>query len=347
MKRRRRSGFILPFVIVVGAVTTLLALSTTTASWRAYRASHTALAGQRAYYAAESAIEAQIGAWAESVAPTLLVGDEQRHLLLTPAGDTVEVRTRRTHPLVVWLYARALRDRQGAPVRAVQAVTRAMRLAPPRLPLHAAVTVLGSADIPRDALLSGNDIPRAGDACGPYRESASVGALAVSHLVGDTTRAALRLTTPDSLRSIVDAAWPRVAQRSTRTGPFAAPVSLAAQALPPSQPTALPAAQMILGDSVTLVGRSEWHGLLVIDGALILRGSLEVNGILVVRGHIDSRAGELLVRGQVLVVDRFTHGSAFGNNDRVTYDGCAVPLALATVADARSEPFFLWHTMSP
>jgi hypothetical protein len=93
-----------------------------------------------------------------------------------------------------------------------------------------------------------------------------------------------------------------------------------------------------------IVGPMRWTGLLLHEGPLRLIGDVALQGVLIVRGTLDARAARLRVRGGVLLDDPATP-SMLGPAE-LQWDRCAVEMALSTLAEPRSTPFRVWHTVT-
>ncbi len=337
MKRTPR-GFILPFVLVTLTVIALLSMTSVGSLWRAHRAVRLSANGQRAQYAAEEALAVGMNTLADSTVFALRVGEVRSSDVQTAAGDTVTLRVLRTHPLALWLQAEARLRHKGVAFDVHRSVSRAVWLDAPALPLAGAITALGSLEGVAGAISSGFDVPLPSDACGPTRDTASVMGVAATNA---HTAAASWIGAAD---------WAQL--DGSQTLPMLSADILArwrarSATLPSGSSAITPAPQwralaMVPGN-VTLTGASAWRGILLVDGDLTLQHALRVEGVLVVRGRLDARDAPLIVRGAVIIEDAGKVGSIIGAATHVTFDRCALLMALATVSESRFTPFSLWY----
>jgi hypothetical protein len=340
-ERRRRAGFVLPFVVVATALVAVLALAAINTIWRGYRATRLAANGVRAQFAVDEGIALRLDAWpAESLA-AMSPGTTMATRVTTAVGDSVRVRLTRTQPLVAWLTADVVVGPLGTPGLVRRHVTRALFLEPPPLPIVGALTAIGTVHGQDPTTIDGRDRADATDACGALRDTLSRVPIASAALVdtpaGTWTAPSPSLTLADTatVRDAFELAWVSVIARS----PVRAADSI------PQQLAPLPGWHSLLldGAPVALRSPSRWRGLLAVSGDLIVTGRLDVEGVLVVRGRLDARGGALRVRGALLVAALGNRDLELGDQTRVQYDRCAVQMALATIAVPRAMPFSLWY----
>ncbi len=188
---RLRLGMILPLVLVGMLLVMTMSASLQQAAWRALRGAQGQWDGQRGLYAAESAVVQAVAAWSSDAAAATPVGVR----IVTTAGLPDGWRTRtsiaRTAALTAVVQAVARREHLGVAAagrvadasRLRRTVVRMLRLEPPALPILAAATLLGEVTV-GTAMFDGRDqvapYDPARDDCGPWRDTASLAALAVA-----------------------------------------------------------------------------------------------------------------------------------------------------------------------
>ena len=341
-ERRRRAGFVLPFVVVATALVAVLALAAISTIWRGYRATRLAANGVRAQFAADEGIALRLDAWPAETLAAMSPGTTMVARVTTAVGDSVRVRLTRTQPLVAWLTADVIVGPLGTPGLVRRHVTRALFLEPPALPIVGALTAIGTVHGQDPTTIDGRDRADATDACGALRDTLSRVPIASAALVdtpaGTWTAPSPSLTLADTatVRDAFDQAWVSVIARS--------PVRAADSV--PQQLAPLPGWHTLLldGAPVALRSPSRWRGLLAVSGDLVVTGRLDVEGVLVVRGRLDARGGALHVRGALLVAALGNRDLELGGQTQVQYDRCAVQMALATIAVPRAMPFSLWYS---
>ncbi len=318
----------------------ILTSATQTQAWRAARAARGAFNGTRALLAADEALGRAIANWNPNAFANTGIGGRRQSAFRTAAGDDALVTVTRTAPLIAWLDAAATSNTPGAHGAATRGAARALFLRPALGPLTAALTALTPVDLTAGAQVSGIDIASAGDDCGPWRDTASIGGL-LAHSATVAPDAIIvgappRLVPADRARLQVefDRAWPDILARADRG---AAPDTLARIPFTPEW-----RAVAWTSSSVLVAGDIAHRGTLVIDGDLVIRGRLRVVGILVVRGAIDARNGTLEVNGALVVNAPDARTSTFGGQATIRYAQCAEQRALATVARPTTSPFRLW-----
>ena len=353
---RRRCGVVLPLVLVGMLLVLTMSLVLQQAAWRASRGARTQWDAQRGLYSADAAVVRAFATWpADSMAATAIGTRVNRSV--SEAGDWwTGVSIVRTGPLTAVLHASTHRARDagalgvgdagrlGDGTRIQRSVLRVVRLNPPAIPILAAATMLGDVALGA-ATLDGRDQLRgydpALDDCGPWRDSASVSAIAsvaftntaIPVLYGSAITLAAATVAP--MRERFDIAFPQISARSRRV---ALVVSGSVASVARWRATVI---QPALG--VTVNGDSRYVGLLAFDGDLIVHGALRVDGLLVVRGAIDVSTGTLEVRGALVVRDDSARGSHLGARVRVTYAPCLMGRALAAVAMPTTSPFGVFN----
>lgn len=343
MSRRPSRGFVLPFVLLVLAATSMLVFALVNEGWHSARAVRLAVDGEDALAAAEEAQAMALSQWHVDSLWARGLSTVTSRRLVSATGRAVDVHWQRTHPLVALL--RTTYAGQGrVPHSTVRReLLRTVWLSAPELPLLAALTVNGVVTGRDGTLISGTDVATPTSACGLVRDTASVSAIVARGVAEDSlnswpgrpTASAMIPELSDSLQ----AAFTDVRQRAPHVVQGRTP-----QPLPVRngwQPL------VMTGDTVVVEGPTYWQGLLLIEGAVVLRGTITIDGVLLVRGPLDARAAQLRVQGAVVVADDVTHGAQLGDRTHLFYDRCAVQMALATVARPSLGPFSLWHPLSP
>lgn len=341
--RPRRSGFVLPFVIVAISIVAILGLSTIGGTWRGFRAARLSANGVRAQFAADEGLARQLDAWPDDSLTARELGVVRDREWITELGDRVVVHTTRTHPLVAVMTADVTLEGVGTPGRVQRRVSRVVRLAPPDLPTVGALTALTTVTGSEGSMVDGGDRALFADGCGPLRDVAPVIAVVAHGLRAsastDWASQPLWRAFPDSsaVRRQFERAWVTLSARSQIQQHDSAATTL----------VPLPGWHSLLlqGASTTINGVGRWRGLLSVAGDLIITGRVEIEGVLVVRGALDARAGELRVRGAVLVASNGHASAQLGRRTQLQYDRCAEHMGLATVSEAMSHPFALWYTL--
>lgn len=341
-ERRRRTGFVLPFVVVVTALVAVLALAAVSTIWRGYRATRLAANGVRAQFAGDEGVALRLDAWPAETLAAMPPGTTIATRVTTAVGDRVHVRLTRTQPLVAWLTADVVLGPLGTPGLVRRHVTRALFLEPPPLPIVGALTAIGTVHGQDPTTIDGRDRADATDACGALRDTLSRVPIASAALVDAPPRTwttpspSLTLADTAMMRAAFDQAWISVIARSPVRPSDSMPHPLAP----------LPGWHALLLDGATVALRSpsQWRGLLAVSGDLVITGRLDVEGVLVVRGRLDARGAALRVRGALLVASLGNRAVELGDQTSVQYDRCAVQMALATIAVPRARPFSLWYS---
>lgn len=316
MTSHARRGFALPLVLAVGACALLLVLASASTTWRAYRGARQAMAMARADMAAErGAAEAVRDALQDSVRERPLA-DSMRSREVDAEGLTLTRLVVRPSPWVLWVSVTAS-EGGGGDVSAARATRgRVERLAPPRWPVHAALTATSPVDS-SGSVLGGAPLRDLTDCFGESRASVP----------------AARQLPRDSVRRALAEGWDATAARAaewTRDAPDDGRWRL----------------HLIPRRDSVLAGPRRWQGLVLHEGPLRLVGAFEGTGILIVRGALDASGARLAVRGAVVVDDSLARPVRLGPAT-LQWNRCAVSMALATAATLRAAPFHVWVGLTP
>jgi hypothetical protein len=337
-----RRGFILPFVLLAVAATSLLACAFTIEGLQSLRAVRGTAHGALASNAAEVALANALARYRDDSLWTVQIGRE-RTTTVTAHGQVVTVRWQRTHPLVAVLRAIA----EPPVARRVDATRRdlyrAVWLDPPKVPVLAALATNGPVRSAVGAVVSGADSVLPGSPCGDQRDTASVAAVLANRIEGQPTGSwsgAMTVNSPPSafLADLASA----LADVGTRVPARVLPS--ATEPLPPSHSWA---AMWLRADTVAVRGPARFTGLLIVEGTLVLTGTIDMQGLLLVTGPLDAAAARLSVQGAVIAADSRASGVMLGPHTRLFFDRCAVQMALATVARPTLAPFSLWFSLPP
>lgn len=344
----RRHGFTLPFVVIALAAVGILAMTFATVTIRDVTAADRATHAQRIALTARASLAQAAHQWRDD---SLWARDLATSIVHTTAlanGDHVSVELHRTHPLSVTIRAVAsFRDRRH-PVEVRRELQQVLWLAPPTIPQHAALTVLGNVAALDPTLITGVDLVGGQSPCGAERDTLSVADIAAHTVQADS--AGVWTLMPVMPPAPVDSSG---AFDAVRTAALSMGMVISRSAAPAALPvsmTASPAWHLLSlqGSDVQLAGTNAFRGLLLIDGDLTLTGALTVEGILLVRGALDTRHGQLVVNGRVAVlgvgVAPGNTAARLGSATRVQFDRCRVDMALATIAAPQTAPFQL-HTL--
>lgn len=345
---RTRAGLVLPFVLITLVVVLALSAGVQTMAWRATRGARSQWDAQRAEFAADAAMYQALSRWnAESLAQRP-IGTAEIRATTDPMGWQTEVTVLRTGTLVAFASATTTRASSRAlsdPDRVWRRVMTVVRLVPPRIPVLAAVTILGDAEL-ASATLDGRDrlpvVPTGSDDCGTVRNTASLGAVAVGRTIGANTPIAYGAQTMllapslQSARDQFDTAWSGIVGKAT--------VNTVNSATTLASTVPWRAIVMTSASTVTLTGASSHIGLFAVDGDLAIDGSLRVDGVLVVRGALRVNGGPLIVRGALIVRDANTLGTRLNTATSVQYAPCVVGRALSVVATPQFAPFLIWNS---
>lgn len=335
-----RRGFVLPFVVVAIGAAGVLAFAFTGDAVRSARAVLASRRGDDAGHLADAAMAAALARWTEDSLWLSAPGTGAPGAV-TVGGGLIPIRWERHQPLIATLRATRSERPPRRGDRTRRDHWRAVWLEPPPLPVPAAITTNGALQGGQGVHIAGNDVVRPGSPCGPRRDTLGVPPVAAAAVAGagggGWPGAPPALVPPASLLADVQTA---MAVLVTRTG--------AREAGP--APVTLPAttgwqALRLRGDRLAVVGPLRWQGLLVAEGDVTLSGAIDVTGLLVVVGRLEASAAQLTVQGALVAVDTSARGVTLGGPSSVTFDRCAVEMALATVARPSLAPFALWHSL--
>lgn len=334
-----RRGYALPFVIIAVGASAVLAFSLLTGAWRSHRAGRLSRRAEGVALASDGGLaDAQL-AWRQDSLWKSALGLAVTRAAMQPGGIDIDVRWRRSHPLVAWLNVRGTQDEVVPFAHTERERWRVIWLDPPRLPLGAALSTSGTVTGHGLTFVSGTDTPVATMPCGVERDVQNVAAVVAVDVHAEAPAAWPAVpawqTTANNIGAQLESVWPVITSRSSvemrDTLPAPLPASSGWQAL------------SLHGPSVVISGPTAWRGLLAVRGPLRLQGDVTVEGILAVRGPLDARGATLRVRGAVVAADSGAPDVQLGGNTQIEYDRCAAQMALATVAAPRSAPFFLWQ----
>lgn len=339
---RPRRGFVLPFVVLALAASSLFALAFAGEVWQALRAARSAVASDDAGHRAEAALSRGLATWLEDSLWTEPPGF--RHLrTLSVDAEPVTVEWQRHQPLVWTLRGRAGRAGARRLDRSVREHLRAVWLDAPPLPVVAMLATSGGVRGAEGTLISGGDLPVPGSPCGTERDTASVPSVVAARVSG-----------------MMPGSWPGAPASQLPPVPFAQELETAraeiASRLPAipldGTPRPLPvhlgwrALRITAPSGLVLTGGTGWQGLLVVDGDVTVAGPVRLAGVLVVHGRLDALAAPLTVHGAVVVADTTAQAVTLGHTGRLFYDRCAVQMALATVARPTLVPFARWTRLA-
>jgi len=333
-------GFVLPFVLIAIAATSIVAFAMTAEAFRDLRGQQGAAHAAQVASAADAALARALARYADDSIWLRPLGVPLTHMAEVN-GTPVTVQWQRHQPLVASLRTRSHRGTGRRLDAAAREHYRAVWLEPPRLPILAALTTNGPVVGREGTLVSGVDVALSDSPCGTTRDTASVPPIVApavrEEVLGGWPSAPASTHLPEALSHEVQTAIEAVGARLPITvapvtgGPF--PVSPEWSAL------------QWRGSTVFLVGPGRWTGLVVVRGNLVITGAVEVTGLLIVDGHLDASAAQLSVHGAVLAVNPTASGVILGGHSRLWYDRCAVQMALAAVARPSLAPFSLWHSL--
>jgi hypothetical protein len=314
------------FGLVAGAALIGGALAS---GWRTVRAVRMAWFGTSALHVADAALAAATAGWTPAHLAAWPVGERRSVPVadMAAGGMRVSAAAVRTGPLTAWVEAEARSTVAGTAWGAGRRVARQLRVEPPRLPLEAAITALGTLDLATvhvDALAD-----TLADACGPRRAPSGWPAIhGVAVRAGDDAVLAGGVLPLDAARrddavARLDVAW--AAMRRVAPGGDAAGWRL----------------RHVPSPGLAVRAPLRHRGLLLVEGDVVLDAPLDVEGALVVRGALRG-AGALRVRGAVLVRDAEARGSRLPDGSAVRLDRCAIAFALATVAGTKRHDAGTW-----
>lgn len=333
-------GFVLPFVLIAITAASMMAFAMTAEALRGLWGQQGAAQGADAAGAADAALALALDRYVEDSLWIRPLG-VPRIRTVQVNGTTVAVQWQRQQPLVATLRARSHRTDGRRLNAAVREHYRAVWLAPPPLPIPAALSTNGPV-VGRDGTrVSGGDVALPNSPCGPARDTASIEAIVAPSVREEVPGSWPSAPSPSALPP----ALLREAQAAIEAIGVRLPVTAAAVTGGPFPVSQGWTALQWRGSTVSLVGPTRWDGLVVVRGNLVVSGAVDVTGLLVVDGHLDASAARLSVQGAVLAVDPRASGVTLGAQSRVSYDRCAVQMALAAVARPTLAPFSLWQSL--
>jgi hypothetical protein len=340
-RRAPTRGFVLPFVLIAITATTIIAFAMTAEALRGLRGQQGAAHAAQVAGAADAALARALDAYADDslwIRPLGVPHTRTGHV----NGSPVTVQWHRHQPLVASLRTRSRRENGRRLDAAAREHYRAVWLAPPPLPILAALTTNGPVIGREGTLVSGEDIALSDSPCGTSRDTASVASIVApavrEEVPGLWPSAPTSTHPPDAFPHEAEAAIAVVGARLPITV-----TPLTGGKFPASPEWA---ALQWRGSTVSLLGPSRWTGLVVVRGNLVVTGAVHVTGLLIVDGHLDASAARLSVHGAVVAANPSASGVMLGGHSRLQYDRCAVQMALAAVARPSLAPFSLWHSLS-
>jgi len=334
-----RRGSTLPLTIVVVASISLLATGLLHTAWRSARSADSARRAQQVGRAVDEVAAQAVDGYAQDSLTRYDLAQRVRRTDATVDGVRVRSAWQRTHPLVAWLELDAQPDGAGgAPgtLTARRTERRAFWLEPPALPREAALTAL--------AMVEGEDgvnISESAPIHSVWCPGTYVSPTVMPVLAGDVSTTSGRSwsglplwsTMSPARRMAVEQGWAQVLSRLPANGNTDVVQS----------PISDPGWRALRIDvpNLTLRGPLVWQGLLVVNGNVVIEGQVEVRGLLLVRRSLNAESGQLTVHGAVIANDALTDIVRLGPSSRLSYDPCAVDLALATLARPQASAFGL------
>lgn len=332
----------LPFVLIAISAVSIIAFAFTAEGLQGMRGQRGAEEGDAVANAADAAMVQALDAFADDSLWRWPLGPPY-HRTVTVNGITVAVQWQRHQPMVATLRAFGRTTTLRRIDAAARERYRAVWLAPPPLPVVAALASSRTVSGRQGTIVSGSDAALPDSPCGLARDTASVSGVSApaveEDVPGGWPEAPRPVPVDTGFLSHVRAALAVIDRRLPATSARRSPD------LFPLAPdwTAL----HLRGDTVTIAGPARWTGLLVIRGHLVLTGRVHVTGVLLVEGPLTASAAQLSVQGAVLAADTSARGVTLGAHSRLTYDRCAVEMALAAVARPTLAPFSLWENLAP
>lgn len=338
-RRCSSRGFVLPFVLIAITAASMLAFALTAEGLQGVRGQRAAAHGADAAGAADAALAQALATYPDDSVWMAPLGVPRTNTVEVN-GIAVAVQWQRHQPLVASL--RALSRTTGGRLDAAEREhVRAVWLAPPPVPVVAALASNGAITGREGTLISGGDLVVPDSPCGPMRDTSSVAAVVAPEIRGDVSGSwpgvPVAVPVPTDFLHNVRAALGVIGARLPETV-----VGVTARAFPASRSWA---PLQWRGDTVRLAGATRWSGLVVVHGHLVVTGSVHVTGLLLVDGALDASAADLTVQGAVLVADTSASGVMLGARSHLFYDRCSVQMALASVARPSLAPFSLWHSL--
>lgn len=338
--RRAVRGFVLPFVLIAVAAASIMAFAFTTEGLQSLRGQRGAEQGSAAANAVDVALARALDGFTSDSVWLLPLGVTHRRAV-TVNGIGVAVQWQRHQPLIASLRTHA-RISGGRRVDAVEREHyRAVWLAPPPVPVRAALAANGRVTGRTGTLVSGRDVPLPTSPCGLSRDTLSVPAVAAPTVEGEAPGGWPAAPIP----APVDTGWWR--ELGTALGAIDARVpATTVSGAPRPFPTHRDwSALHLRGEHVGVSGPTRWNGLVVVHGHLVVTGTVYITGLLLVEGAMDASEGQLTVQGAVLAADASATGVRLGARSRLFFDRCAVQMALASVARPTLAPFSLWQNL--
>ena len=333
-------GFVLPFVLIAVAAASIMALAFTTEGLQSLRGQRGAEQGIAAANAVDAALAQALDDFTNDSVWLLPLGVAHRRSV-TVNSIGVAVQWQRHQPLVASLRTHA-RIAGGRRVDAAEREHyRAVWLAPPPVPVFAALAANGKVTGRTGTLVSGSDVPLPTSPCGLARDTLSVPAVAATTVEGEVPGGWPEAPIP----APVDTGWWR--ELGTALGAIDARVpATTVSGAPRPFPTHRDwSALHWRGEIVGVTGPTRWTGLVVVRGPLIVTGTVHITGLLLLEGAMDASAGQLTVQGAVLAADASATGVRLGARSHLFFDRCAVQMALASVARPTLAPFSLWQSL--
>jgi len=333
-------GFVLPFVLIAVTAASLIAFAFTAEGLQGLRGQRAAEQGASVASAADAAIAHALDDFTADSLWRLPLGVPHPRTMQVN-GVAVAVQWQRHQPLFASLRARARTSAARRLDVAEREHYRAVWLAPPPVPVIAALASTGPVTGGTGTLVSGSDLALPGSACGTSRDTASVAAVAAPAITGEAPNG-----WPGAPMAVpIDTGFPHEVRAALALIEGRLPVTITGRL-----PRAFPAARAwtalhLQGDTVTVAGPTRWTGLVVVRGHFVVTGTVQVTGVLLVDGGLDASAAQLSVQGAVLSADTSARGVMLGARSRLFYDRCAVQMALATVARPSLAPFSLWESL--
>jgi len=339
-RRAAPRGFVLPFVLIAITATTIMAFAMTAEALRGLRGQQGANHAAKVAGAADAALAQALDRYTHDSLWLRPLGVPHTRTA-DVNGNHVTVQWQRHQPLVASLRTQSRRENGRRLDAAAREHYRAVWLEPPPLPILAALTTNGAVVGREGTRVSGVDVAASDSPCGTTRDTASV-----TPIIASAVREAVPGSWPSAPTPIhpsgafPDEAQSAIAMMGTRIPITVAPVTPGPFPVSPEW-TAL----QWRGSTASVAGPSRWTGLVVVRGNLVVTGAVHVTGLLIVDGHLDASAARLSVHGAVLATNPGASDVMLGGHSRLSYDRCAVQMALAAVARPSLAPFSLWHSL--
>jgi hypothetical protein len=347
VKPRTRAGIVLPFVLIALVAASIITLGFVTSVWRGARAVQHTLALQASTAATDDALASAAAQWSGDSLWVDSIGTVRRRTHLTAAGEQVTLTLWRTHALSAWIRVSLQRGDSARHLRVQRDALRVFWLAPPALPLSGAFTADGTVQGSDATFISGVDVGSVHSACGAQRDSADVTALVAAGAMAMPGRSwpSAPVHQPVGATTVTAAVQAVTTTLASRSRHVVRDSSAQRLMLSPGwHALSLDAAPG--STTLTISGPSAWRGMLIVNGDLHVTGAFDVEGVLLVRGALVVHDAPLRVRGAVIAAGTQPLAASLGNATVVTYDRCAVQLALATVAVPTVKPFSTWNELA-